>query len=131
MPAFEDITSITPDIYSNLKYRTVNSSNEITVTYVEQYVKLVLVAHKMKMLRRIIQFWYTKFQFQNEDHYESMIELLVVDCLNPLNKISMDHLLSGRPVKVGYYFQPNSTNIWRIGGNITESSALLPQIIPH
>ena len=39
MPAFEDINSIIPDVYSNIKYRTVNSPTDITDTRTEQYAK--------------------------------------------------------------------------------------------
>ena len=129
MPAFEDITSITPDVISKLKYCTVNSSTDINGARVEQYVKLVLFAHKMKKFHCTIPFWCNKFQFQNADHYNSMIELRVINCLNPLNEFLMDYRPSRWIIKVGGYFQPNSTNIWRNGGNITESSALLPPII--
>ena len=61
IPAFKDITSITPDVYSNIKYLNVIISTDITGSQVEQYVKLVLVANKMKMLRCMIPFWCTKF----------------------------------------------------------------------
>ena len=61
MPEFEDITSITPDVYSNMKYLSVKSSTYITGSRIEQYVKLVLVSQKIYMLRRIILFWCNKF----------------------------------------------------------------------
>ena len=108
-----------------------NSSTDINGAPVEQYDKLVLVSHQMKMLRCIIPFWCTKFQFQNEDHCESMIELRFVDILKPLNQISMNDLPSGWLIKVGDYFQPKSKNISRSGSNITEASSLLPPIIPY
>ena len=86
MPKFEDINSITPNVYSNLKYRTMKISTYITGARVKKFVKLVLVAHKMNMFRRIIPFWCNNFQFQNENHYGSMIELRVVDRLETLNQ---------------------------------------------
>ena len=49
MPLFEDITSITPGVYSNIKYRTVNSSTNITGARVEQYEKFVQFSHKMNI----------------------------------------------------------------------------------
>ena len=61
MPTFEDITSITPNVYSNIKYCTVNSSTDITGAWGEQYSKLVLVAHKTKMFCSIIPFLCTEF----------------------------------------------------------------------
>ena len=61
MPEFEDITSINPDVYSNFKYLTVNSSTDITDAQVGQYMKLVLVVNKINRLRCIIPFWCTKF----------------------------------------------------------------------
>ena len=128
MPEFEDITSINPNVNSNIKYHNVNTSTNTTGARVEQYVKLVLVSHKMKMLRCIIPFWCTKLQLQNEDHYELMIDLRVVDYLKPLNKSSMVDLLSGWIIKGGDSFQPNCTHIWRNGGNITVVSDLIPQI---
>ena len=38
----------------------------------------------------------------------------------------MDDFPSGRLIKVGDYFQPKSTNVWRNGVNITEASSLIP-----
>ena len=95
MPAFDYITAIAPNVYSNTKYCTVNSSTDMTGARFEQYAKLVIVAHKMKIFCHVILFWCTKFQFQNEDRYESMIELRVIDLLKPLNKKAMDDRPSG------------------------------------
>ena len=86
MPAYEDLVSITPDAYSNLKYQTVNSTVDITGTCVERYAKMVLVAHKLKMFRRIIPFWCGRFKFQNDKHYLSMMNLNMVERLKPLNQ---------------------------------------------
>ena len=99
-----------------------NSSIDITGARVEQYAKIVLFYHEMKMLHHIIPFWCTKFQFQNEDNYELMIELRIIDRLRPLNQISMYDLPSGWTIEVGDSFQTNSTNIWINVGNITEAS---------
>ena len=46
MPKFEDITSINPNVNSNIKYHNVNTSTHTTGARFEQYVKLVLVYHK-------------------------------------------------------------------------------------
>ena len=57
VPEFEDIVSLTPDDYSDEKYRTVNISMDITGGRVDQYVKMVSIAHKLKMFRGLIPFW--------------------------------------------------------------------------
>jgi len=121
MPAYKDIGSITPDAYSNLKYQTVDSTMDITGALVERYAKMVLVAQKLKMFRRIIPFWCGRFQFQNDKHYLSMTNLNVIERLKP----------SGWILQVGDQFQPNAVRVWRNGGNITEASALLPPVSPY
>ena len=119
MPLFEDITSITPDVYSKIKYHTGNSSTNITGARVEQYEKLVQFSHKMNIFCRIIPFWCTKFRFQNEDRYESMIYIWVIDCLKLQNQNSMDERPCDWLIKVGDYFQPNYMNIW---SNVTHQT---------
>jgi len=104
---------------------------DITGTRVERYAKMVLVAHKLKMFRRIIPFWCDRFKFQNNMHYLSMKKLKVIERLKPLNQMGTIDGQSGWMLHVANRFQPNAVKVWRNGGYITEASALLPPVSPY
>jgi hypothetical protein len=133
MPKYEEIENISFQVFQDEKYRITNSTTDLTGERVDSYAKLVLLSHKMKMFRRIIPFWLNghRFQFQNDNHHDSMVRLRVVQRLAPINTKAYQGKPSGWLLQIGDGFQQSSVNLWRNGGNITPASALLPPICPH
>ena len=104
---------------------------DITGARVEQYVKMVSIAHRLNIFRQLIPFWCERFHFKNDHHYQSMVQLSVGDILMPLILKANPTRLSGCLVQVGDNFQRNSTKVWRNGGKIPEARALLPPVSLH
>ena len=93
--------------------------------------RFVSIAHRLNIFRRLIPFWCERFHFQNDDHYQSMVQFCVANILRPLIFKANITRLSGWLIQVGDNFQCESTKVWRNGGNIPKARAILPPVSPH